>query len=129
MIGSAEEFVRLRTSEDSGEYGRAANEEAPLDVWLEVIGRFPNMAEWVAHNKTVPLEVLRLLAANPDASVRHMVAMKRKIDVGLLQQLSRDSDGGVRHVIAGHRNAPREVLLVLAQDPEPFVAEAASKRL
>ena len=37
---TAKEFVRLRLSEDSADYLRAAHEEATLDVWLEVIERF-----------------------------------------------------------------------------------------
>ena len=41
MITSAEEFRDLRLSEDPAEYDRAAMEEAPLQVWRDVISRFP----------------------------------------------------------------------------------------
>lgn len=37
MIITAEEFVRLRTSENMDEYLKAAWDDAPFDVWLEVI--------------------------------------------------------------------------------------------
>jgi hypothetical protein len=40
MIASAEEFVALRTSEDPEEYNRAAHDEAPEEVWWDVIRRF-----------------------------------------------------------------------------------------
>ena len=43
MINSAEEFVRLRSSELPEEYWRAAHEEVPDAVWLDVIARFPDM--------------------------------------------------------------------------------------
>ena len=43
MIESADEFRRLRESDDPAEYLRAAHEPARLDVWREVIARFPEL--------------------------------------------------------------------------------------
>lgn len=43
MIESAEEFVRLRRSPLSDDYRRAAHEEAPIQVWVDVLARFPEM--------------------------------------------------------------------------------------
>ncbi|GAA4623217.1 hypothetical protein GCM10023113_07300 [Cellulomonas oligotrophica] len=77
MIESAAEFVGLRTSEDPGEYQRAAREEAPLEVWLAVIEDHPEMRQWVAHNKTVPAVVLERLAGDSDPTVRWTVAIRR----------------------------------------------------
>jgi hypothetical protein len=77
VIESAEEFVRLRVSDDPAEYGRAASEAASVETWLEVVDRFPDMRYWVAHNKTVPLEVLEVLRHDPDEQVRWMVLQKR----------------------------------------------------
>ena len=54
QITSAEEFVRLRTSEDPDEYLVSDNGAASDEVWLDVIARYPEMKEWVVHNKTVP---------------------------------------------------------------------------
>jgi hypothetical protein len=76
MIESAEEFVRLRTSEDPTEYRRAAHEEALESVWFEVIDQFPDMRFWVAQNKTVPLAVIELLRHDTDPKVRSMVRAK-----------------------------------------------------
>ena len=76
MIESAEEFVRLRTREDPGEYHRAAHEEASTGTWLDVIERYPDMRFWVANNKTVPLEVLEVLRQDADERVRSMVRCK-----------------------------------------------------
>jgi hypothetical protein len=61
MISTAEEFVQLRTSEKPAEYLRAASEPAESGVWLEIISRYPAMREWVARNKTVTPEILRVL--------------------------------------------------------------------
>ena len=85
MIRSATEFVHLRKSEVPEEYARAADEEASLAVWEEVIDSYPEMREWVAHNKTVPLSVLKVLAADPEPRVRYTVAMMRKLSQELLR--------------------------------------------
>lgn len=77
MIDSADDFVRLRTSDDPADYNRAATEEAAENTWLDVIERFPEMRFWVAQNKTVPLSVLEVLRHDPDENVRHMVTSKR----------------------------------------------------
>lgn len=125
MIGSADEFSRLRRSIDPEEYGRAAREEATEKVWLEVIARYRDMREWVAYNKTVPLEILAVLARDPDPRVRQVVAMKRKLSRELFEQLASDPDASVRSTIAGNPKAPNEVLEGLLADPEAFVAETA----
>ncbi|WP_139983894.1 hypothetical protein [Nocardioides litoris] len=77
MIETAEEFVRLRTSEDPDDYNRAAREEASEATWRDVVDRFPEMRVWVAHNKTVPLSVLEILRKDPDERVVCMVRIKR----------------------------------------------------
>jgi Leucine rich repeat variant len=46
-------------------------------VWYEVIDRFPDMRFWVAHNKTIPLEILERLRTDPDDKVQEMVRRKR----------------------------------------------------
>jgi hypothetical protein len=129
MIRSAEEFRRLRSSEKPEDYGRAANEPADEAVWLEVIQSYPEMRFWVAQNKTVPLEILRMLAKDDDVRVRSMVASKRKLDMALFNDLARDPDESVRHSIACNGKAPAEVLRCLSRDEHRFVAEAATQRL
>ena len=129
MITSADEFVRLRTSDEPQDYARAASEEADDAVWLDVIQRYGEMRVWVAHNKTVPITILRVLASDGDPRVRGMVAMKRKLDAELFALLATDGDAGVRHSIACNANAPRDVLTSLSMDEAGFVAEAAALRL
>ncbi|MGC4060019.1 MAG: hypothetical protein QM749_03850 [Aquabacterium sp.] len=129
MIHSADEFVRLRTSDHREEYLLAAEDDAPLTVWLDVIHRFPEMREWVVHNKTVPLEVLELLARDEARKVRAVVADKKKLSLELFELLSCDPDEVVRQRIAYNRKAPIEVLKRLAGDQVELVRSAAQKQL
>lgn len=129
MIESAEEFVRLRTSSNPDDYRRAAHEEAPLQVWLEVIERFPEMRSWVAHNKAVPLEVLSVLSGDSEVDVRAAVADKRKLSVELFRRLAADPDDGVRTRVAYNRKTPVDLLRALVNDPADLVRDAARAAL
>lgn len=129
MIHSAEEFVRLRQSEDPDECRRASSDEAPFGVWLSVIDRFPEMRSWVAHNKTVPLEILGRLAADLDAGVRATVASKRNLSSALQSLLRIDADASVRERLACNAKCDPEILRLLASDPEEFIRSAAIRRL
>jgi hypothetical protein len=129
VILSADEFVRLRTSDIMDEYQRAALEEAPESIWLEVIDRHPEMRAWVAHNKTVPQSILRLLADDQDDDVRFTVAMKRKAEPAILDKLSRDPCEGVRERVAYNRKAPLWILERLTNDPVDRIAEAARSQI
>src|ERR1700722_5169753 len=110
MIQSATEFVRLRSSQDPAEYARAAKESAPLDVWREVIEEFPEFRRWVAYNKTVPLDILLVLADDADPSVRWQVAAKNKLSPELLERLANDEDESVRQRVVRHKRLLNELL-------------------
>uniref|UniRef100_B0T6B5 Leucine rich repeat variant n=1 Tax=Caulobacter sp. (strain K31) TaxID=366602 RepID=B0T6B5_CAUSK len=135
MIESAEEFVRLRTSQVPADYHRAAHEPASMQVWLDVIARYPGMKEWVVHNKTIPIEILRLLADDEDPSIRREVLRKNKvlgrnkIDRALVEKFARDPDEEVRADVAGNRDAPRDIVEQLANDPSSWVYVRARERL
>jgi hypothetical protein len=128
LIASAEEFVRLRTSDLKSEYDRAAHESAPLDVWLEVIRRFPALRRWVAHNKSVHTEVLWLLASDTEV-VREVVARRRSCPPHLLCFLASDPDEGVRASVVYNAKAPLAALRLLADDPVPEISRQATSRL
>lgn len=128
-IESADEFVRLRYSDDRDDYTRAATEPASTEVWNEVIERYPDARFWVAQNKTVPLEILAILASDPDAQVRRMVAAKRKLTPELLASLASDEDDAVRMSVARHKNTPHEILENLRSDSWSEVRLVASQRL
>jgi hypothetical protein len=129
MIGTAEEFVQLRESDDPKEYVRAAHEHAPEAVWREVAERFPEMRIWVIHNKTVPLSILTELSADADVRVRGAVAAKRKLSRELFDRLALDPDESVRCAIIRNPKTPRDVLECLSHDPSEFVASSARNRL
>jgi len=129
LISSAEEFVFLRTSERLEEYTRAAYEDATDVVWMDVISKFPEMREWVAHNKTVPLNILEILARDTNESVRATVASKKKLSLELFVLLSQDKSETVRERVACNKKAPIHILRRLANDPIMFVREAALKRI
>ena len=129
MITSAAEFVRLRLSEAPEEYARASHEEASLNVWIEVVKGYPEMREWVAHNKTVPLPILEALPSDPDPSVRHAVAMKRKLSPQLFAILADDPDETVRAAVARNLKAPIELLTSLSRDKSSLVSSVARSRI
>lgn len=129
MISSAEEFVFLRTSEIFEEYTRAAYDDASDVVWMDVISKFPEMREWVAHNKTAPLNILEILARDTNESVRSTVASKRKLSPELFDLLSQDKSEAVRERVACNKKVPIHILRRLVNDPTMFVREAALKRI
>lgn len=129
MITSAEEFVRLRTSENPDEYLTAAWDEAPLDVWKEVIQKYPDMSFWVAQNKSVPIEILSILATHPEESVRSMVASKNKLPEELQIKLASDPEFFVRQRIAYNKKATFKALQILSQDNNDELRTHALKRI
>ena len=92
----ADEWVRLRASEDPEEYGAAAWMEMPSEVWADVLARYPDMAEWVAHAKRSPDDIVAELARHPEPRVRATVAAQRRLDPKLRADLAADPDEFVR---------------------------------
>jgi hypothetical protein len=129
MITSANEFIRLRTSELKEEYDRAASDEAPLDVWWELVRNHPDMKVWVVHNKTVPLEILDALSTDDDTAVRDAVARKRKASFEILERLAHDPDRGVRYAVACNKKTPPSILNMLLGDQWDVVVAKAKARL
>jgi hypothetical protein len=129
MIKSAEEFYRLRTSEDPEEYNRATNEEAPIEIWFDILKKFPDLKTWVIHNKTVPEEILRLLSADLEPSVRWAVANKRKCPADILVILAKDSDDSVRLRVAHNPKVTREILETLTSDSWDKIVKVSKDKL
>ncbi|MGW2174005.1 HEAT repeat domain-containing protein [Streptomyces sp. NPDC001705] len=129
MIESAEEFIRLRFSDAPEDYGRASTEPAAPGVWRDVIESHPEARFWVAQNKTVPLEILQVLASDSDPRVRSMVASKRKLTPDVLTTLASDSDESVRLAVARHKSIPRAVLELLRSDKWEEIRNVARDRL
>jgi hypothetical protein len=115
-ISSAEEFVRLRSSEILEEYVSAAWAKASDEVWLEVIQKYPDYVHWVAHNKSISLEIIRILATHPDDDVRSFIARKRKTPPDVLWMLAKDQDDSVRAGVVCNAKTPKEILEFLLND-------------
>lgn len=129
MIESAEEFVRLRESGDGGDYQRLKRDEAPVEVWREIIAEHPDMRFWVAFNRTVPAEVLRELAQDADWRVRDKVAGRRDTPPDVLGTLALDEHEAVASSVAGNPNTPDAALRALAEHPWDEVSDKARRRL
>jgi hypothetical protein len=129
MIESSDQFILLRTSEDSELYQKAATDSATEETWREVIERYSDMRVWVARNKTVPSIILEILSHDESADVRYAVAMKRKAGQDILQRLAQDSDESVRLRVALNPKTPKVILEQLLKDQWPKVVEEAKNRL
>jgi hypothetical protein len=125
MINSAEQFQLLRKSDDPNQHHYAAHQEAPIEVWFDIITRMPDMRFWVAQNKTIPIEVLEHLANDPDLRVRRMVAQKRRLSETLQIKLARDPEPSVRAALAHNVKVTPQVLAILINDSEQLVRDAA----
>lgn len=124
MITSAGEFISLRDSDVKSEYDRSAIESASVAVWHEIIEKHPAYRRWVAHNKTIPIEILERLS-ECDAETRWFVAVKRKLSPALFEKLSRDIDPSVRGAIASNKKTPLSILRALSEDKDGDVARLA----
>ncbi|WP_406407474.1 HEAT repeat domain-containing protein [Streptomyces sp. NBC_01643] len=128
-ITSVEEFIRLRQSEDPAEFKRSAWATLPLPVWWDLVRNHPDIRFWVAHNRTVPPEILAELIEDPDWRVRDRVASKRNCPSELLERLVDDPHDSVRRLVAGHPRSLRSAVARLVDDPWPVVAQEARVRL
>ena len=96
---------------------------------VKVLRDFPEMKVWVVHNKTVPVEILRLLASDAAVEIRFQVATKNKLPTDLMELLANDSDESVRMRIAYNKNVAEKILEQLGGDPSPAVSAVARQRL
>ncbi|WP_146057193.1 MULTISPECIES: hypothetical protein [unclassified Streptomyces] len=129
MIESIEEFLHLSASDDPREHRKAITEEAPEQIWIDLINGFAAERAAIAMNKTLPLSVLDILSRDPDSRVRSLVAMKKKLTPEILDRLARDEYEPIRHRVAQHKNTSMETLEVLRRDSWEQVRETADEHL
>jgi hypothetical protein len=129
MIKSADEFIRLRTSEIEEEYDRAARDTADISTWTEIIEKFPDFKKWVIHNNTVPMEILEILTLDEDPNVRSAVARKRKINDKIFVTLSRDKDENVRYALMCNTNLTVDKLKQIETSDSDWLASQLKERL
>lgn len=129
MIQTISEFLELVASSDPESLERIRTEIAPESLWLELIVKHPDCVRAITLNRHLPTQVLDVLAANEDASVRTDVANRRALPLQLFKKLSADVDESVRARVAWNKKVPKDILAELAQDESPIVFEVARRRL
>lgn len=129
MIPSAEEFIRLRQSDDKNECDRASHDSAEIQVWLDVIEKYPDYKSWVIHNKTIQLEILELLCSDTDPEVRAAVARKRKINDIIFAVLSVDPDENVRYALLCNTKLTPNKISQINVDDSPWLIEKRDERI
>ena len=129
MIKSADEFIRLRTSEIKEEYDRSAHDNADISTWTEVIQKYPDYKEWVIHNKTVPIELLERLTLDNDPKIRSAVARKRKINDKIFLTLSQDKDENVRYALMCNTNLTVDKLRQIKTADSDWLVKQLNERI
>ena len=124
-IGTPDEFVRLRLSEDPDEYMRAAYSWAEDATWHEVLDRYPEMAVWVVHNKSVPHSILDRIIEGGYSEAKDLVTSKRKLTPAQIETLVHDPSYRIRAGIARHPKISESLLVLLQKDPNHWVRRAA----
>lgn len=129
MIESANEFIELVDSSDPSDRKRWKNEEAPVEVWLDIVRNYPHMRFAVVGNRVVPCEVLLEMVDDPDRRVRMEIALKRQAGSEILEMLSWDHHDSVLLAVAGNENTPTVALHRLAGATWGKVRERALRQL
>jgi hypothetical protein len=129
MIKSADEFIRLRTSEIKEEYDHSEHDNADITTWTEVIDKYPDYKEWVIHNKTVPIEILERLTLDNDPKIRSAVARKRKINDKIFLTLSVDKDENVRYALMCNTNLTVDKLRQIKTADSHWLVKQLNERI
>ncbi len=131
MIESRGEYETLIESDLVIDQNRAVRDSALLDLWLEIVSDLPQYRHFVARNKTIPREVLRVLVEDDDREVRLTLAMRRAVgeDDELAGVLASDLDPAIRAALAKNPKLSPHLLVLLTQDDDEWVRDCASQTL
>lgn len=129
MITSAQEFIRLRESDDLTEQNRATLEYADIDIWMEVIEKYPDFKNWVIHNKEIQVEILEFLSNDANPDIRSAVARKRKINKTIKDKLSKDLDENVRFALLSNTKLSIDELKQINVENSIWLREKLEERL
>ncbi|MFK0313325.1 hypothetical protein ACIQUF_19095 [Pseudomonas sp. NPDC090233] len=126
MITNAIEFKEIC---EGGSNTNFAHQQAPEEIWLEILNRYPELDTAVASNKTIPDSIIELLSISDDVNVRWRIALKRRLSRSAFDRLAIDKDASVRQRIACNPKVPIDILRQLTQDDDEMVADSAKKKL
>lgn len=129
MIKTAEEFIRLRQSENLEEQSRASREPAEIEIWLEIIDKYPEFKVWIAHNKTIQIEILEILSNDIDPTIRESIARKRKINETIFSRLSQDTDENVRYALIWNTKISVDKIKMIKVDDSEWLKIKLTERL
>ena len=129
MIASIEEFAALAENTDWESQERLRSDSASEEIWLKIISERPDLHDAVIFNRHIPQSAMRALASSNDSRIRSLLANRRALPVDFFEKLAADSDESVRARIACNKKAPKPILIMLAEDESPIIAEPARKRL
>lgn len=129
MIRSKEEFIELCSSQDAEMVNRTLSDNAAIETWNEIIETHPERRIDIAQNRTIPDEIIRILASCNDPTVRSLIAQKRRLSSDLFPLLAKDPDETVRRVVAANQKTPLDVVRGLASDTIESVASVADYNL
>lgn len=128
-IVSADEFRRLLEASPLDLARVVSARAVSPEVWWDVLTLYPDLAVWVAANRTIPRELVTHLASHARIQVRVAIASNHAIGDDMIEQLAHDKSDLVRMRVACNARAPREVLAHLVADPCVVVSKHAQARL
>lgn len=130
MIDDANEWIRLRRSDDPEDQQRAMSEAVPVAVWAQVYERAPDLRPFIAAHREVASSILERLGNDADAAVRLAVAQRNDLPEKLLRLLADDRHEQVRLAVAANPSTRKDVLQYLSRvDGAESVRLRASVRL
>jgi len=129
MIETADEFIRLRQSDNMDEQHRAGHDTADISVWMDVIKSYPDFKIWVIRNKTIQIEILEILCTDKDPNVRSEVARKRKINDTIFNLLCVDPDENVRYSLMWNTKLTLEKIKTIKVDDSDWLKEQLANKI
>lgn len=126
---SADEFARVHAQDRySMEAILSQGRSAPEALWREVIRRYPELADAVAGNRTIPAAIRLTLARHPSVEARRAIAGRPDVDEPLLEELAGDPEPRVRAAAAFNPITPDRLRERLSADEVQLVADVAQRR-
>lgn len=130
MIDDANEWIRLRRSDDPDDQQRAMTEAVPVAAWAEVYDRAPDLRPFMAAHGGVASAWLERLARDPDRAVRLAIAQRDDASEAVLRELADDVSEPVRVAVAANPSTRKDVLQYLSRvDGAEAVRVRAAARL
>lgn len=128
MIDSPADFHRFWMSGNPMLRHRLTHDEASVETWRAVIASLPEARATVARNKTLPPELLIVLAGDEDPRVREEVAGRRGLPRSAQETLISDAEMLVRHRLAFNATLAADLRARLEEDEDETVRHAAQQR-